>query len=303
MNAVAGARDVRRETELAEAIGVLGSAVMSLYGMARLLSTRDHGPKQLLPLVKSFRSLAASLPSVADVGMRALRARCAAGGELARALPALADEVESVTVAIAEAFDTEIHLRAGERLRIEQLSRSLGAQLQGHRALFSLIEVATDARIAEFSVGELLEGEFLPQPAFVSFRFELTLTRGAELRFVHEPQIVWPLLVDAVRRFHSETGDVAGTLQASAEGPDRVRLHLEKLEKDAPADSTLSMSCGVPPLPLAARSIIDAVAAHHTVASDGGDWLLRAAEPEAATSDFTADALDDFTADAWDDTR
>lgn len=164
---------------------------MSLYGIHRMLSSRDLGPAQILPTISAFASDEHRC-HVVDVALDALR-REAPSDDLRSALDALRAALREAEGRMATAFSTVAKLGARERLELERRVEPVGGELQALRDLLEVVQGALHPRPARMTLSELLRGRWRTRPAFVAQTIELHVA-AAHDQFEADPRVLWGLV-------------------------------------------------------------------------------------------------------------
>jgi hypothetical protein len=173
-------------------IGMMGECVMSIYGISRLLNTRDLGAAKILPTVEAFgsevKANCAALPAL----FQGLHDE--APQSLKGAVDLLRVAAEQTTGEIVSVFDQKRKLNARERLALERDAERLGGQLQGVRDLLDVLHGALHPRKTLLTLGELLRDQWRTKPTFVKRRVELNVVGGDNHAFEVDPRVLWALV-------------------------------------------------------------------------------------------------------------
>lgn len=172
---------------------MMGECVMSIYGIARSLASRELGPAQLLPAVDDFRVRSAEA-AVAVAPMLARLEGLAHPTCLAEPVHALVSEVRAVIADVEETFARAGKLGARARLELERNIERVGGQLQASHRVVGVMDATLAPRPIKLSLSDLLRGRWAPQPTFVTRRLELCVKLSAGQRFEADPKVVWAVV-------------------------------------------------------------------------------------------------------------
>jgi hypothetical protein len=173
------------------AVGVLGECVMSLYGIHRMLRSRDLGPVQILPSVEAFAGDAHRCGDV--VAALSALGREAPSDGLREACDALVETTRQLSSHMGDVFSEVGKLAAKERLELERNVEPLGGSLQALRDLIPVVHGAVHPRPARLTLSELLQGRWRTRPAFVTETIELHVA-AAHDQFEADPRVLWGLV-------------------------------------------------------------------------------------------------------------
>ncbi|HHH29980.1 MAG TPA: hypothetical protein ENK57_16770, partial [Polyangiaceae bacterium] len=139
---------------------------MSLYGIDRMLGSRDLGPAQILRTITAFQADDHRCGEV-DAALEGLR-RDAPDEQFRGAVHALQAAIHDAQARMASAFDGVDKLGARERLELERRVKPVGGELQALRDLLEVVRGALHPRPARMTLAELLRGRWRTRPAFVA---------------------------------------------------------------------------------------------------------------------------------------
>jgi len=177
---------------------------MSVYGLARLLGSRDVGPNQLVAPIESFSVSARQHHELLDALFGELGQRVDPGAPLAEAIGLVEGEARRVCHEIGEAFDQPPKLKARQRLELERAAQRLGAELEAVRWLAAVIAAALRPRAALVSPAELLGDRWRTGPTFVTQQIKLVVPAGLPAKLHGDPLVLRALLELYVRQVHAE---------------------------------------------------------------------------------------------------
>jgi hypothetical protein len=176
---------------------MMSECVMSIYGIARLLQSRDLGPAQILPSIESFGSLVEENCRAMPPIFAALR------HDAPSSLRPAIDQLEAATHAIGDeivrTFEPPGKLGARERLHLERAAVRVGGQLQSACGLLDAVTGAIRPRPALLTLGELLRGRWQARPTFVERRVELNMVAADSHGFEGDPRVMLAFVERAVR--------------------------------------------------------------------------------------------------------
>ncbi len=176
---------------------------MSVYGLARLLGSRDVGPAHLIAPLESFSVSARQHHALLDNLFHLLRKRAERHGGLVDAVALVEDEARRVCGEIDVAFDRPPKLKARRRLELERAALRLGGELEAVRWLVTVTAAAQRPRAALVSPGELLGARWRTGPAFVAAQIKLVVPSGLPAKLYGDPVVLRALLELHVRRVHA----------------------------------------------------------------------------------------------------
>src|SRR5262245_46478663 len=133
----------------------MNECVMAIYGITRLLKSRDLGPAQLVPAIESFREEIERHCVSIEPLFAGLRAAAAERGALSDAVAALEPAARRVAESIMKAFSGTLKLGARQRLKMEREAERLGAELEAVRGLADALHAALLARPVYVTVADL----------------------------------------------------------------------------------------------------------------------------------------------------
>lgn len=251
------------QTTVWTVLGATKESVMALYGVARLLKSRDLGPAQLAPAIESSRAEALKLRPRLQRLFDLLREPVAESPHLEAALEVLEPYATDVAQEVAEAFSRRglSRLGARERLLLERRAEDLGAELDGIRAQLELVCAALQFRPVDLLLANVVDGRSGQPPTFVSKEANLLVDLAGDRGFAGDPKVLWPLFEAALRQL-SSAGDTF-VLQARGNGDDGFRVQIrpadeqDKAEGDAPS-VRLSLGSAI----RVEREVVGAVARH-----------------------------------------
>jgi hypothetical protein len=182
----------------------MNESVMAIYGITRLLKSRDLGPAQLVPAIESFRE-EATRNSLSVVPMFAgLRAAAIEAGALLDAVEALEPAAHQVADSIVQVFGGPLKLGARQRLSMERAAVRLGTDLEAVRNLADVLHAALGARPVYVTPADLLHGRWYSSPNFVARKIRVSLGQCASEGFMAEPRVVRALLDHLFRSYAGE---------------------------------------------------------------------------------------------------
>jgi hypothetical protein len=211
-----------------DASGVMGECVMSVYGIARLLGSRDIGSAKLVPPIEAFSASAQQHWDLlhrlfADLGQQADRHDC-----LRDTVALVAGEARRICDELSHAFNPPFKLRARQRLELERAAQRLGGELEAIRWLSVVTAAALNPRTALVSPDELLGDQWRSGPLFVVQKVKLAVPPGLPAKLQGDPRVLRALLEHYVRKVHA-AGARPPVLDLQVDGPN-VSLGLGKSE-------------------------------------------------------------------------
>jgi len=260
----------------------MDECIMALYGLGRLLQSRDFGPSQIVPTLDAF-----------SIGIEARTDAMARHVEQARSvLPAalgqigeqVVEETWRVGEALVSSFSGEASsdgsgsgkvgpkFGAKRRLKLERLTPELGMQLQAARLLVEQLAVAAEPQRMSIRLGDVLHGNWRKRPAFGGTLHNVLIdAHGPE--FEAEPRFLRAVVERAVRALAPITTSDDGTpsimLLAERRG-DIVDITVgspDEAEHTTVDRATLVVSPGTP----IDGTILRALGEHHRAMVDCGD--------------------------------
>jgi hypothetical protein len=237
----------------------MSELVMALYGVARVLKSRDLGPAQLMPAIASFRD-----EVQVQVQGSSVEPMFAGLRDAARELGALSGSVETIEGAAREMLADmnavlagSLKLGARQRLAMEREAERIGAELDALRSLADVVYSGLLARPVYVTLDDLLRGRWHMPPTFVRQRVSVLLGEGASNGLVAEPRVARGLLEHAFRQL---AADQRTELEARArERGARMYLEIGPRTDDATGDTVdLGLATSLP----ADADVLAAVAGH-----------------------------------------
>ncbi len=214
----------------------MGECVMSLYGIGRLLESRELGPNHLLPAIEDLGSTAAEHCGQVREAVGQLRREAAAHPLLLDALALLQPVIDVLSSELAGTFDRPLKLNAVQRLELERSSTSLGGQVESLRELLALIDAASQHRPARLSLVDLIQGG-TRSPTFAASPVTVQVGRDSCPQVLNVDPRVWSALFDYVLR---ELSTEAVDCVLMAKRADRPELTLRAVPRqDVPANPQL----------------------------------------------------------------
>ncbi|MBW2455575.1 MAG: hypothetical protein JRI68_13735 [Deltaproteobacteria bacterium] len=181
---------------------------MSIYGLARLLGSRDVGPAKLIVPIESFNVSARQHHDLLDSLFDALGKGADRHDGLGEAAALVEGEARRVCAEIDVAFDQPLKLKARQRLELERAALRLGGQLEAVRWLATVTAAALRPREALVSPGELLGAQWRSGPTFVAAQIKLVVPAGLPAKLYGDPLVLRALLELHVRRVHAAGVDL-----------------------------------------------------------------------------------------------
>jgi len=195
---------------------------MSLYGLARLLKSRDLGPAQIGPAIEANQASALRLvPEMGEV-FEQLRAATVDMPYLQEAIRLLEPSAMAIAEAVGATFGRPASARLGakERLALERGAEHLGSELEAVRAMLGLVLAAAQAQPIDLLLANVMDGRSGHEPTFVARQAEVSVHVESDWGFVADPHVLWPLIEAAFRDvaargdkllFHAGTDGNGGT--------------------------------------------------------------------------------------------
>ena len=182
---------------------------MSIYGILRLLQTRDVGPAQVLPAIDAFGEEVAAKCGAIDNMFTVLREKCANGlgndglsaHGLAEAIGITERLLRNTTAQVVETFSAKRkRLGAKERLELERQAERLGGDLQCAWMLLDVLHAACEPRRTPLTLGELCREPWRTRPTFISKRVEVHLIGADKIQIEADPRIMSALILEQIAR-------------------------------------------------------------------------------------------------------
>jgi len=202
-----------------QALGEMDECIMALYGLGRLLQSRDLGPSQIVPTLDAF-ALGIE-PRTDAIGRQVEAAGQSLTPPLREAGALVAEEAWRVAEALVAGFGGESssdgagHTKAGKlgakrRLQLERITPELGAQLQALRLLVEQLAVAAEPQTMRMRLGDVLRGNWRKRPAFGGAQYSLLIDASGP-DFEAEPRFLRAVVERAVRVLSSPSTTDDGT--------------------------------------------------------------------------------------------
>ena len=229
---------------------------MSLYGIHRMLGSRDLGPAQILPTITAFGTDEYGCHEV-DAALDVLRREAPDDG-FRSAIDALRGALHEAEGRMSTAFSTVAKLGARERLELERRVEPVGGELQALRDLIEVVQGALHPRPARMTLSELLRGRWRTRPAFVAQTIELHVA-AAHDQFEADPRVLWGL----VERSLAQVADagVDPPFAALLRSPSGRVLELGDVS-ELPSSTIERATVELGPIAAVAEQVLTAVARH-----------------------------------------
>jgi hypothetical protein len=268
-----------------QALGEMDECIMALYGLGRLLQSRDLGPSQIVPMLDAFVS---GIESRTDAIGRQVEA---AGQSLTPPLRDVGAQVageawrvsEALVAGFSRASSSEGtgHTKAGKlgakrRLQLERITPDLGAQLQAVRLLVEQLAVAAAPQPMRMRLGDVLRGNWRKRPAFGGAQYSLLIDASGP-DFEAEPRFLRAVVERAARMLSSPStsDDATPSLLLLAERRENeieVTVgSLDEAERTTVDRAVLLVSPGTPVDGLVLRALGE----HHRALVDCGSQQAR----------------------------
>ncbi len=194
---------------------------MSLYGIGRLLESRELGPNHLRPAIEDLGNSAIHHCAQVQVAMGQLRIEAADHSLLTKALDALQLVIDELSRELLGTF-AQLKLNAAQRLALERSFASFGAQVEALRGLLALIDAAVQPHVAELSLIDLIQGGG-HMPTFAAGTINVHVSEESCLQALTVDPRVWSTLFEHVlRELSAAPGD--GVLVKKLDGRPQVLL-------------------------------------------------------------------------------
>jgi hypothetical protein len=240
---------------------------MSVYGLARLLGSRDVGPAQLAAPVEAFNASARQHHALLDRLFGELRDRAGHNDGLAGAVALVEREARRVCGEIDVAFDQPPKLKARQRLELERAAQRLGGELEAVRWLAAVVAAAASPRAALVSPGEILGDRWRSGPNFVAEKIDVVVSAGLPAKLYGDPLVLRALLELYLRQLHA-AGVSRPALGMKLAGPTVALLVGECEVALSTTIEHVKLSLGVA---LAIDEVVLAAAAEHLGIGVAGD--------------------------------
>lgn len=171
---------------------------MSIYGITRLLASRELGPAQIVPTLTAFAGEVEERRQLIGRLFDPLDAALAAQPDLRAAAARLRPEGARIGAEIVAIFGADHRLGARDRLALEAEAPRVGGELQALQRLTELLLAAAAPQITPLRVHDLVGGVWRPRPTFVERRIDIMLACSSAV-FEGEPRIVCAFLEWALR--------------------------------------------------------------------------------------------------------
>jgi len=228
-------------------LGLMNECVMSVYGISRLLKSRDLGPNQLAPAIEAFRDEVGENEVSMDPLFAALRSGAADQPAVSAAVDALEPTARKVANEIIEAFAGSLKLGARRRLELERAADRLGAELEAVRGLAEVLLASLYAGPVYLTLFDLLHGRWYAAPNFVQRTLKVLLEPGDHPGFAVEPRVLRALLEEALHGV-VESGVEVAYVSARGDG-DRVVIEVgappEGVSLEAASQEAVELGVGV----------------------------------------------------------
>jgi hypothetical protein len=198
-------------------LGLMNECVMAVYGISRLLKSRDLGPSQLVPAVQAFRDEVCASGASMDPLFRALRSAAAGQSAVCDAVDVLEPTARAVAAEITKAFEGPLKLGARRRLEMERAADRLGADLEAVRGLAEVLLASLYAGPVYLTLFDLLHGRWYAPPNFVAQTLKVVLEPGDHPGFSVEPRVLRALLEQALHTV-VESGVEVAYVSARSDG-------------------------------------------------------------------------------------
>ncbi len=258
---------------------------MALYGLGRLLQSRELGPSQIVPTLDAF---AHGIEARTDAMARQVEAASASLPPPLRAAGTLvSEEAWRVGEGLIARFSREAssdgtgHTMAGKlgakrRLKLERVTPEVGAELQALRLLVEQLAVAISPQPMRMRLGDVLRGNWRKRPAFGGTQHNLLIDASGP-DFEAEPRFLRAVVERAVRVLSpaSPRDDGTPSLLILAErrddGVDVTVGSLDEAERTTVDRAALMVSPGTP----IDGPVLRALGEHHHAVVDCGDRQAR----------------------------
>jgi hypothetical protein len=171
---------------------------MSIYGISRLLASRDLGPAQIVPTLLAFASEVDERCARLGPLFDSLEMAVARHGELQPAAALLRAEGERIGGEVVATFQVEHRLGARDRLALEVEAPRIGGDLQAVQRLVELLLAAADPQLTPLRLHDLVGGVWRARPTFIERRVEVMLVCASPV-FEGEPRVVAAMFEAALR--------------------------------------------------------------------------------------------------------
>ena len=171
---------------------------MSIYGITRLLASRELGPAQIVPTLTAFGSEVEARCAMLTELFDALDGAVAPHPELRAAAALLRPEADRIGGEVVATFQAEHRLGARDRLALEAEAPRIGGDLQAVQRLAELILAAVEPQLTPLRLHDLIGGVWRPRPTFVARRVEVMLACASPV-FEGEPRVVSAMFEAALR--------------------------------------------------------------------------------------------------------
>jgi hypothetical protein len=162
---------------------------MSIYGISRLLASRDLGPAQIVPTLLAFASEVDARCARLGPLFDSLEVTVARHGELEPAAALLRAEGMRIGGEVVATFQVEHRLGARDRLALEGDAPRIGGDLQALQRLVELLLAAADPQLTPLRVHDLVAGGWRPRPTFVDRRVEVMFVCASPV-FEGDPRVI-----------------------------------------------------------------------------------------------------------------
>ncbi len=250
------------------AIGAVSEALMALYGIARMLKSRELSGAKVLPAVTAFADDVRALQPQLRLIIATLGNISQEELSLKEAVTAMREPAFAVVSQLEEEFAGQRNrrkLNARDRLHMEMKAVQLGGELEAIRTLINLLYASLEARPADLSVADVVTGRWCNEPTFGSQPIDLALDLPDGIRFLGDPRVTWGLLEGCLRWLLSRGVDCVQLRCFSADDDRAVYLQLQPCrgEGSSPELPVQRLSLGVH-LPVE-RVVFEAVARHRAI--------------------------------------
>ncbi len=181
----------------------MGECVMSVYGIARLLGSRDIGPAKLLPPIEAFSASAQQHWDLLHELFAELRQQAVRSGGLVDTVALVEAEARRICGEMSSAFNQPLKLKARQRLEMERAAQRLGGELEAIRWLSVVTAAALQPRMALVSPDELLGDQWRTGPLFVAQQVMLAVPPGLPAKLFGDPRVLRALLEHSVKTVHA----------------------------------------------------------------------------------------------------
>lgn len=172
---------------------------MALYGMTRLLGTRELGPAQIVPTLEGFRGDLGLKRERLDQLLGDLAAATEGHEHLREAFSLVRPPTVEVLDEVGRVFDRPFKLGAKQRLELEREAPRLGGRLQAVRSLLDTVLCGLQPQPVPLRLADILDGPLCRPPIFIESTRHLLVACNAPM-VEGEVRVLRPMIEALLRQ-------------------------------------------------------------------------------------------------------